>query len=156
MASNNDLAMNWDEPGAALRSAYLRAGARALGGRGRQIEWQRHDVARAIYTIAGGKDGAVVDLGDLLSATELDDGQVYNALDRLEQDGAIRIFNGNCVMLLREGIDAYERSACRPYRMLERTSRGGPGLAATVPRARAVEVGELSERASGRRPPPAK
>jgi hypothetical protein len=132
VSTDNDLAIDWEEPVAALRRAYLRAGEGRGGARSRQAAWQRHDVVRAIYSIANGEDGAVVDLHDLLSATELPQGQVYNALDHLEQDGAIRTFNGNCVMLLKKGIDAYEQAATKPYRMMP-TPGIRPGLAATAP-----------------------
>jgi hypothetical protein len=136
VSTDNDLAIDWEEPAAALRRAYLRAGDGdgRRGARSRQAAWQRHDVVRAIYSIAKGEDGVVVDLHDLLSATDLPQGQVYNALDHLEQDGVLRTFNGNCVMLLQKGIDAYEQAATKPYRMIVQNTPGvRPGLSATAP-----------------------
>jgi hypothetical protein len=101
------------------------------------MQWQRHDVVRALHALARGREGVVVDLDDLLAATGMPDGQVYNALDRLEQDGAVRSFNGHCVMLLRKGLDAFEQEATKPYRMLSAVSSppasGRPGLVATAP-----------------------
>lgn len=136
VASDNDLAVNWAElDGGALRGrAYLRMGA--SGPRGREKLWQQHDVVSALYAIARGREGQVVDVDDLLSATGMAEGQVYNALDRLEQDGAIRSFNGHCVMLLQKGIEAFERAATKPYRMMSAGSppaSARPGLAATAP-----------------------
>ncbi|HZF48275.1 MAG TPA: hypothetical protein VE093_06480 [Polyangiaceae bacterium] len=140
MASDNDLAVNWAEldGGAAARGrAYLRAGMAPARERARQIQWQCHDIVSALYGITTGKEGVVVDVDDLLSATGMPDGQVYNALDRLEQDGAVRTFNGHCVMLLQKGIDAFEQAATKPYRRMSGPSSppasGRPGLVATAP-----------------------
>lgn len=138
VASDSDLAVNLTEQGGpASGRAYLRAGALTGSGRARQMQWQRHDVVRALHALAKGKEGVVVDVGDLLAATGMPDGQVYNALDRLEQDGAVRSFNGHCVMLLQKGIDAFEREAMKPYRRMSAASSPPssvrPGLAATAP-----------------------
>jgi hypothetical protein len=145
VGSDNDLAVSFaalEGFGATRGRSYLRAGASPCRARGRQMQWQRHDVVRALYAIARGKEGVVVDLDDLLSATGMPDAQVYNALDRLEQDGAVQSFNGHCVTLLRKGIDAFERAATKPYRVMSaatsppsslRPSAGaGPGLVAAA------------------------
>jgi hypothetical protein len=143
VASDNDLAVILAEQGSAASGgrAYLRPGAsleRVGRTRARQMQWQRHDVVRALHALAQGREGVVVDLDDLLAATGMPDAQVYNALDRLEQDGAVRSFNGHCVMLLREGIDAFEQEATRPYRMVRAAdsprpqASGRPGLAAAA------------------------
>ncbi|MCK6591751.1 MAG: hypothetical protein L6Q76_29710 [Polyangiaceae bacterium] len=134
MARSSDQAVTFSEQGGGR--AYLRAGAPGGSGRARQMQWQRHDVVRALHALARGREGVVVDVGDLLAATGMPDGQVYNALDRLEQDGAVQSFNGHCVMLLRRGIDAFEREAMKPYRRMGAVTSppsSRPGLAATAP-----------------------
>jgi hypothetical protein len=133
--SDKDLALNWDEPRSrALRDAYVVSGGAAQS---RKRRWQRHDVLSALYRLADGKADAVVDLADLVAAARMPQGQVYNAIDSLEQDGAVRSFNGNCVMLLAGGVSMAEGAMTKPYRAVGDLSslvaRGRPGLVATMP-----------------------
>jgi hypothetical protein len=141
VSRDDDRAMNWQEDGPAL--SLPRALPSASGGfitKRMRAERHHRDVVRAIYTIAKGRDGAVVDLDDLLGATDLSDEKVFNVLDRLEQDGAIQTFNGNCVMLLQKGIEAYERSSASPELVLRRPGLSDrPGLVATSPAAIAAQ-----------------
>src|SRR4051812_46746714 len=127
--------MSWDEPrGRAFRDACIVVGG---SGTNRRRQWQRHDVVRALYTLSEGEPGVVVDVADLLSATGMPQGQVLNAVDSLEQDGALRTWNGDCVALLPRGIALHEQRAMRPYRAVggasELALQGKPGLVATVP-----------------------
>lgn len=135
MGTNKNLAMTWDEPrGRALRDACIQIGGSSAG---RARLWQRHDVVRALYALCEGKPDVVVDVADLLSASGMPEGQVFNAVDSLEQEGVLRTFNGDCVALLAKGIALHQKRATRPYRALgdaaDLTLRGKPGLVATVP-----------------------
>lgn len=118
------------------RRAYLQMehkGGRAL----RSLSWQKHDVMQALYALAKGREFTLIDLDDLMNSIELPPGRVYNALDRLEQEGWLRSFNGSCVELLSPGIAAVERAMTKPYRLIDMTSHSNkleraprPGLAA--------------------------
>ncbi len=118
----------------AHRSAYLKMQNRSVPAL-RSLAWQKHDVMRALYSLAGGREHAAIDLDDLMNSIELQPGRVYNTLDRLEQEGWIRSFNGSCVELLSAGIAAVERGTTKPYKMIEldtnlKNSAPKPGLAA--------------------------
>lgn len=133
MSTIKNLAERWDEPrGRAFRDACIVIGGSSAA---RARQWQRHDVLRALYALAGGKADVVVDLEDILSASGMPEGQVMNSINSLEQEGAVQSFNGDCVALLARGITLHERRATRPYRQAfaDLGARGGPGLVATVP-----------------------
>lgn len=133
MSTQKNLAERWDEPrGRAFRDACIVIGG-STAARARQ--WLRHDVLRAIYALAGGKAEAVVDVEEIMSASGMPEGQVMNAVNSLEQEGAVKSFNGDCVALLPKGITLHERRATRPYRQAftDLNGRSGPGLVATVP-----------------------
>ena len=136
VSTDKNLALTWDEPrGKAFRDACIQTGGSSSTARRRQ--WMRHDVMRALYSLCDGKVDVVIDVADLLSASGMSQGQVFNAIDSLEQEGALRSFNGDCVMLLEKGIALHEQRAMRPYRAVgdeaELARRGKPGLVATVP-----------------------
>lgn len=116
------------------RRAYLKTESRE-GQMLRSLAWQKHDVMRALYGLALGREHQPVDLDDLMNSIELPPGRVYNALDRLEQDGWIQCFNGSCIELLAPGIVAVQNESTKPYRMIglpthAQKSAPKPGLAA--------------------------
>lgn len=116
------------------RRAYLKTESRE-GQMLRSQAWQKHDVMRALYELALGREHQPVDLDDLMNSIELPPGRVYNALDRLEQDGWIQCFNGSCIELLAPGVVAVQSEATKPYRIIDlhahaQKSALKPGLAA--------------------------
>jgi hypothetical protein len=137
--SVRDFALSLGDTGdVMLRRAYQRGG---YGAGSREQAWRRHDALRALYRAAEGREGVIIDFEDLISAADMPQEHIYNALDELEREGAVKTFNGNCVTLLRQGLEAYERSSittrpCRPSPSISRAAalgRAGPGLAATAP-----------------------
>lgn len=138
MTVNRDknAAQNWNELRArGLGQAYIDAG---FGTKSRRTAWQRRDVLRALYELAGGKAGVVLDLADVMTAADVSQEQVFNALDYLEQEGMLTAFNGNCVTLLPKGITSHMEEGLKPYRMVPVTAleagRRGPGLARALPK----------------------